>query len=415
MTKKLDNIAADLKSRIKDFNQPIDNHLVEFAREYAVSKNLLNQAILKNFRYSHSDRSYKEELYPEIESLIDSIVLDYSENASKETVKNAKNARKQIEDHFFNVSYPSDSVFKSVNLYKKYKRTGFELRDINIDLKFGEITGVVGENGNGKTTLFNIIAGELLHDSGTLNFPYIKQPKNGKLNWIEIDKQIAYVPQELPPWHGALESNLHYEASIRGIKGKENIRSVDYIVQRLGLESELNKKWDELSGGFKLRFSLARALVWKPKLLLIDEPLANLDVTTQQIVLNDLRDIAKNIRFPISIITSSQHIHEIESISDKLLFLEDGKVGYYGAVENVGDNRNTNCFELECNNSLGDLRDALSEVPSISIFHNGLYCLINASLDVSSQDILQKLIANNIEVDYFRNISQSIKYMFTKH
>ena len=88
-----------------------------------------------------------------------------------------------------------------------------------------------------------------------------------------------------------LRSNLHYEAAIHGVGRADNEREVDFIVERLGFRGELDKEWHELSGGFRLRFALARALVWKPKLLILDEPLANLDFITQQIVLNDLRHL----------------------------------------------------------------------------------------------------------------------------
>ena len=82
-----------------------------------------------------------------------------------------------------------------------------------------------------------------------------------------------------------LVDNLHFAAAIHGIRGKENEDEVDFIIWRLGLDKYRNATWNEISGGFKMRFSLGRALVYNPRLLILDEPLANLDVNTQLLFL----------------------------------------------------------------------------------------------------------------------------------
>ncbi len=88
---------------------------------------------------------------------------------------------------------------------------------------------------------------------------------------------------------------------------------------RYGLQEYQNAQWDEISGGYKIRFELARALVAQPKLLLLDEPLAYLDVITRQRFLIDLRAIASSLENPIPIVVTSQHLYEIEAIADQLV------------------------------------------------------------------------------------------------
>ncbi len=141
------------------------------------------------------------------------------------------------------------------------------------------------------------------------------------MDWIKIKNQIAYVKQEIPKWHGSLRENLHFD-SIHGIKGLQNKKDVDFILHRLGLIEYQNREWNELSGGFKLRFTLAKALVWKPSLIILDEPLANLDIHAQILVLNDLRDLANSSKYPVSIVISSQHLHEVEHIANKTSLFE---------------------------------------------------------------------------------------------
>ena len=214
-----------------------------------------------------------------------------------------------------------ETVLSITDFIVRYSRSDFKLGKITLDLQKNEILGVVGENGNGKTTLFDAISGEHKHTSGSISFPYFLG-YNGKLDWLKIKSEIAYVKQELPKWHGKLIDNLSYEAAKHNILGKDNTREVQYIVHRLGLTEYIDKKWNQISGGFKLRFAIAKAMIKKPKLIILDEPLANLDINTQTLLLRDLRDLSNCLRYPVSIILSSQHINEVEFISDKVLFLK---------------------------------------------------------------------------------------------
>lgn len=304
-------------------------------------------------------------------------------------------------------------LMECFGLGKHYQKSGFSLSGIDLHLRLGEITGVVGENGNGKTTLFKVVTGNLQHDAGVIAFPLLqgKQHKNG-VDWIEVKSEIAYVEQELPSWHGTLKQNIQLELAQHNIKGAQNQQSTAYILERLGLTEHADKKWSELSGGYKLRFALAKALVWKPKLLVIDEPLANLDVKSQRIVLNDLKDLAKSAKYPISIIISSQHLHEIESIADNLMFLEKGRMMYSGEKKNIGEDRKHNFFELSCVLEKRALEGLLTGLPITEIEHNGLSFVITGSKDLEGQQILNALIQNNVDIEYFRNISNSAKRLF---
>ena len=328
------HIAEQLKAGLQ--NQPNENRkfFLEFANTYAITKKLQHSALILSLNYNTEiEEQKKKALRNEMIALVDEIVIDHQSNINSPAYLEAKAAREQLEAHYLKQELPNQVVFSCEKITRRFPKSNFKLGEVDLNLRLGEITGLVGENGNGKTTLFRIVVGELKHDTGSLSFPYLEAEQNGRIDWIKAKQHIAYVPQELPKWYGSLSNNIKYEAALRGIKGKENEEEVNFIIQRLGLEEHLGKTWGELSGGFKLRFALARALVWKPKLLVIDEPLANLDIKTQLIILKDLVDLSRSFRYPMSIIISSQHLHEIESVSDKILFLKDGQVIYYGDTE----------------------------------------------------------------------------------
>jgi ABC-type multidrug transport system ATPase subunit len=296
-------------------------------------------------------------------------------------------------------------------IQKSFLSNRFQLSDINADFKLGEITGIVGPNANGKSTLMRIAVGELSADKGALTFPYFEKV-NPRLTWDTLKHLIAYVPQELPRWQGELKDNLRYEAALHGIYGAENALEVDYIIERLGLTRYKNARWEQLSGGYKLRFALAKALIWKPIVLVLDEPLANLDVNAQTLVLNDLKDLAHSFLNPISVLISSQHIHEIEHVADNIIVLEEGEIKYNGKRSEYGLTNNYHVFEFSCTTAPKDLEHIFTQIPSAKMRSHGYYYSLKTDKTVSPQTVLTTFQTHNIEVDYFRDISRSVKQMF---
>ncbi len=299
------------------------------------------------------------------------------------------------------------------NITKKYsgRLTDFQLSVPELELKLGEITSLVGENGNGKTTLLRIIAGELKETNGIIKYPALTKSKEA--SWYKIKQQIAYVPQELSKWTGALVDNLHFAAAIHGIKGKENEDEVDFIIWRLGLDKYRNAAWNEIYGGFKMRFSLAKALVGNPRLLILDEPLANLDVNTQLLFLQDLRYLADSLAHPKSILLSSQHLHEVENVTDNIIFIKEGAVLYNGNFKDFGKDRKENAFELNCNLSKNELMHLLEEISytQIEMVAQNQY-IINTSRNMGSNDFIKLFLDHDITLKYFRDISKSTRRLF---
>ena len=145
------------------------------------------------------------------------------------------------------------------------------LEDINLQIKDGEIVSILGPSGCGKTTLLNLVLGLTLADSGQILFD---------------GQDITTVPMEERGFNivfqdYALFPNLNvYKNITYGLKNKPGISTkeeVDEFIELLGLKEHLNKKIEQLSGGQKQRVALARTMVMKPKILLLDEPLSALD------------------------------------------------------------------------------------------------------------------------------------------
>lgn len=162
------------------------------------------------------------------------------------------------------------------------------LKDISLEIEDGQIVSILGPSGCGKTTLLNLILG-------------ITDVDNGRIIFNDVD--ITYVPMEERGFNivfqdYALFPNLNvYKNITYGLKNKPLIASkneVEELIDLLGLREHLSKKIDQLSGGQKQRVALARTMVMKPKILLLDEPLSALDGVIKESIKERIKTIAKN-------------------------------------------------------------------------------------------------------------------------
>lgn len=416
MTEQLRHRADTIKALIRQQPERGVELLLDFARLYGIDEEIENKILLGQYDLSTANtvaidvategEGIQEEILTQLEVFADEIVGNYDADKVEARFKREKELTEAIKQK----QIPNDVVLIAENIIKNYQSSKFKLQVEHLELRLGEVTGLVGENATGKSTLLNILAGELAQQSGTLHYPLF-DPKN-RLDWTDLKLRIAYVPQELPTWQGTLRENLTFEAARHGILGEENKQEVNYIIQRLGLALHIDKSWQELSGGFKLRFALAKALVWRTQLLILDEPLAFLDIKTQMIVLSDLRNLAKSFKHPLAILVSSQHLHEVESVADKMLFMRDGQLENLGNIKDFNRNRDYNLFEFSCSLSFTDFNKELSDLEYLKTWQNDNIYFISTPLSITGEKLMKFLSDKNIILSYYRDISNSVKTKF---
>lgn len=300
-----------------------------------------------------------------------------------------------------------NNVIIAKDIFKSYGFNRFSLGNISLEIKKGQVYGLVGENGNGKTTLLRILAKELSHNSGSLQYNFDTEVKDE----YQLRTKLVYIPQRTEKWYGSLQDNLRFVLSNYKIPAEEIDTRVLLMIARFGLWNYKHLKWSELSSGYKMRFELARTLLRKPEVLLLDEPLANLDVLAQQVILEDLKSICNSISHPIALILSSQQLYEVEKISDKVIYLKNGKY-----KENLQEESqqidNQLIIEIDTNNSREDLLAAFQKLQLEKLIFNGGIFVAYFPATHSFAQVLSSLGNNNIEVTYVRNISLSTRRFF---
>ncbi|MGQ3060120.1 ABC transporter ATP-binding protein [Flavobacterium sp.] len=298
-----------------------------------------------------------------------------------------------------------EKVLEAIHIQKQYSHSSFALGPVNLSLYAGDIVGLVGENGNGKTTLLRVLCGELYTTSGKVEyaFPY--------KDAYDLRTQLVYIPQRTDTWYGSMFENLVFTAAMYGYTPEENELVVNLIIARLGLRKFRSHSWKHLSSGYKMRFELARMLLRKPKVLLIDEPLANLDILAQQTVLEDFRAIAKSAFRPIGIILSSQQLYEVEKTSDQVIFLKQGVQKNLHNDEAASEMKDL-VIEFESEWTQSRLNDIFAGNGLVSLQFNGGTYVATFTDEKTIHDFMSIAIANEVPVIYFRNISNSTRRFF---
>ena len=301
----------------------------------------------------------------------------------------------------------SKPIISAENIKKSYGYNRFELGPISLEINKSNVYGLVGENGNGKTTLLRVLANELKSTEGTIDYNFDNEINSP----FQLRSNLVYIPQRTEKWYGSLKDNLKFVLSSYGVPAEENETRVLMMIARLGLWNYKHLKWSELSSGYKMRFELARTLLRQPEVLLLDEPLANLDVLAQQVILEDLKSICNSVNNPIALILSSQQLYEVEKISDKVIYLKDGK--YTENISNPNEKSETGLIvELDCDASRETLMTLFNPLKIKKLVFNGGIYIAYFSAETPFASVLETLGKNKIEVTYTRNISDSTRRFF---
>ena len=213
------------------------------------------------------------------------------------------------------------------NVTKKYGNFT-AVDNITFNVKDGEVVGLLGQNGAGKSTTMNMITGFIEPTEGTIivnGFDIMRKSLKAK-------KQIGYMPENVPLYPElTVKEFVSYMAELKLVGRKERKQEVENAIKETGLEEVKNKLIRNLSRGYKQRVSMAGALVGNPEVLILDEPTVGLD--PKQII--EIRNLIKNLGKKHTVILSSHILSEISQICERVVILNKGKIVAIDTPENL--------------------------------------------------------------------------------
>lgn len=208
-------------------------------------------------------------------------------------------------------------AIKTVNLSKKYGKN-FVVNDLNLSIESGEIVGFLGLNGTGKTTTMRMLLGLIKPTSGEC---YIQGNKIDQYN-VEALNEIGYIietPYSYPEL--TVQENLEIVSTLRGIRNKDVI---DWVIEKLKLDQYKDKQVKHLSLGNIARLGIAKAIIHKPKILILDEPTNGLDPFGVIEVRELLKELANNLG--TTVLISSHKLEEISKVATRIVIIHEGRL-----------------------------------------------------------------------------------------
>ena len=238
------------------------------------------------------------------------------------------------------------------------------VKNLNFEIKHGEVIGFLGPNGAGKSTTMNMLTGFIEPSEGSI----IINGKDIVKKAREAKKNIGYMPENVPLYLDlTVREFVTYMAELKLVQRKERKKQVEEIIKATGLEDVKNKLIRNLSRGYKQRVSMAGALVGKPEILILDEPTVGLD--PKQII--EIRELIKSLGKDHTVIISSHILSEISQICEKVIIINKGEIVAIDTPENleklVNENNSIIVTVEDKENKMPELSEKVEEISKVEL------------------------------------------------
>ncbi len=279
------------------------------------------------------------------------------------------------------------------NLKKTYSKKGANLvealKNLNLEVKEGEIFGLLGPNGAGKSTFINILGGSVIKTEGKVNvwgFDLDKSPR-------QVRASIGIVPQEVnvDPFFSPKDL-LELQAGLYGVKKKDRI--TDTILKLVSLEKQANSYSRSLSGGMKRRLMVAKAMVHQPPIVILDEPTAGVDVELRKKLWDNVKSLNEK---GVTIILTTHYLEEAEKMCDRIGILSQGELVALDTTKNLLDKIQTKIVNFITDKKANIDENQLESLKVISN-ENGKLSISYEKSKINIDQIIKYLSTQNIKI-----------------
>ena len=277
------------------------------------------------------------------------------------------------------------------NVTKKYGNF-YAVRNVNFQIKDGEIVGFLGRNGAGKTTTMNMLTGFIEPTSGEI----IVEGHNIEKESKKVKAEIGYMPEGTPLYTDlTVKEFITYMAELKLVPKKERKKAVEEAIENTGLEKVKDNLTRNLSRGYKQRVSLAGAIVGKPKILILDEPTVGLD--PKQVI--EIRELIKSFRKDHTVILSSHILSEISQICEKVIIIDKGEIVAVDTPESLENNSSEDREIIitvdDINKNFEDIKENISNIKEINLISENDDNSVTYKLIITGEEDIRKEIFSN--------------------
>ncbi|PFC87518.1 ABC transporter ATP-binding protein [Bacillus anthracis] len=279
------------------------------------------------------------------------------------------------------------------------------VNNFSMELQAGECVGLIGPNGAGKSTLIKVIS-DIIH------------PTAGEvlLNGIKISKmksEIGYLPQypNFFHWMTARET-LTFMGQLSGLKKEELSKSIPKILEKVGLRGEENAKVSTFSGGMKQRLGIAQALLHKPSLIVMDEPVSALDPIGRREVLNLIEEIKKDT----TILLSTHILGDAEEICERFVIIKDGVKIEDTTITELLHRNSENKLIIEITTKDQKWIEVVKKLPYVKdVEVVGLKIKVKVeSIEINKNMLLQNALEHKVNIVKFEMSNDTLEEIFLK-
>lgn len=277
---------------------------------------------------------------------------------------------------------------------------------LSFSLEKGKCVSLLGPNGAGKTTTLRMLSGLMKPTSGTVSF-------EGMQGHTDIRSLIGYLPQ-YPVFHNWMTGAefLTYAGRLSHLSKKEAVTRADDLLKRVGIYEAKNRRIGQYSGGMKQRLGIAQAMIHRPKLIILDEPVSSLDPIGRREVLNLIEELKEET----TILFSTHILSDAEEVSDELILLHNGTLLHSGTLEALRDTHAVNRIALRFESHPESYLEAIEALPEVTrVERNGDTLLVEVrDLAVGRSSILKTAASQHWPLTSFEYGRLSLEELFMK-
>ena len=308
--------------------------------------------------------------------------------------------------------YSGDITLSARNLVRCFGNRQV-IRNISLEIKRGEVLGLLGHNGAGKSTTLQMITGCLLPDNAEKNESRIEICGIDLLRHPVLAKaHIGYLPETSPLYRELSVNNfLTFAARLRGITSAMVAGALAQAKQRCGLETVGNKIIGTLSKGYQQRIGIAQAIIHRPALIVLDEPTVGLDPAQTR----EIRSLIRELGNSSSVILSTHLLSEVESVCDRVEIMQHGKLIYSDTSEHMQQHGSVSGFIISLRNppALGEL-ESIAGISSVEQLSATQFRLLHAPDINPSSELLMLAAQHGWQPEQLTPLHATLEEVFVK-